>query len=97
MSIFKQFRSSRIEHEIYNILSQYEVDTHFYTREPYYFVMEMFEKIEKVDNDFQWHLLVNTYPNCEAGLIVASWIEDGILMQVDWEFFDITQEEMFNE
>lgn len=97
MSIFKQFRSSRIEHEIYNILSLYEAGTQFYTREPYYFVMEMFEKIEKADNNFQWRLLVNAYPNCETGLIVASWIEDDILMQVDWEFFDMTQEEMFNE
>lgn len=95
MAIFKQFKSSRIEHEIYNILSQYEAGTQFYTKEPYHFVMKMFEKIEEADNDFQWRLLVNIYPNCETGLVVASWIEDGILMQIDWEFFDMTQEEMF--
>ena len=84
------WRPSKIENEIYGILEDYEVGIDLY-QEGATGAVSDYLAYHCPEHKGQWQLGCSAWPNETGGVCAVSWIEDGTIHSI---MFDYVKEEM---
>lgn len=83
-----KFHPSMVEDKIYDIMADGHImiaaTEDVYDEELFDAVQELFE--HGLPYEFQWNMMQTMWPNAEGGSVYCSWMEQGWLHTIGWDF-----------
>ena len=81
----RDYKNSRIADTVYDIMANHIVVDGV---EAIYDSNLIEEVVEYFDSlDIQWDVVVSTWPSESGGSVYCSWIEDGFLVSLAWDYY----------
>lgn len=78
-----KFNPSHIEDEIYEMMDDYEYGTNLYEEG---LVSAITDFLTNYNPGVEWNLACSEWPNCSGGVCYVSWIENGHLHMIGFDY-----------